>query len=152
MSNIFNVDPTPAPELAGTGQWFNSDGFKLSSLKDKVILIDFWAYGCINCVHVIPHLQGWYDKYSDKGLVVLGVHTPEFDTEKDPENLEHDIEFRKITYQVDQDNDYKTWNAYGIKAWPTTVLIDKQGQIRRIHIGEGEYKETEKAIKQLLEE
>jgi cytochrome c biogenesis protein CcdA/thiol-disulfide isomerase/thioredoxin len=141
-----------APEFVGISKWLNSDPLTIEQLRGKVVLIDFWTYTCINCIRTLPFVTGWYDKYKDQGLVVIGVHTPEFEFEKNTQNVVNAIKQYKINYPVAQDNDYKTWNAYNNQYWPTEYLIDANGKIRRTHSGEGEYDQTELAIKQLLQE
>ncbi|MEK6940392.1 MAG: thioredoxin family protein [Nanoarchaeota archaeon] len=142
-----------APELVGISGFFNSD-YKpsIKDLNGKVILIDFWTYTCINCIHTIPFLNEWHNRYSDKGLVIIGVHTPEFPFEKDANNVQDAIRRFNISYTVVQDNDYATWRAYQNKYWPRKYLIDRNGFIRYDHIGEGAYEETEKVIQELLAE
>ena len=139
-----------APQLIPGGQWFNSEPLKLSDLKGQVVLIDFWTYTCINCIRTLPYLKAWDEKYRDKGLVIIGVHTPEFEFEKNPDNVKKAIADFGLKYAVIQDNDYATWNAYSNRYWPAKYLIDKDGHIRYTHFGEGEYDATEKAIQQLL--
>lgn len=150
---LFNAN-TPAPELTGITKWLNTEGkqIKLSDLKGKVVLIDFWTYTCINCIRTLPHVTSWYDKYNKDGFVVVGVHTPEFEFEKDTNNVANAIKQYNINYPVAQDNNYSTWNAYSNQYWPAHYLIDANGVIRRIHFGEGEYEETEEAIRALLKE
>ena len=141
-----------APEL--TNQvWINSpQPLRLAGLRGKVVLLDMWTFECINCQHVVPYLEGWYQKYSAEGLVVIGNHFPEFPYERDLGNLKDAVKQQGITYPVDQDNDGATWNAYSNKYWPTMYLIDKHGHIRYMTIGEGNYAATEAAIKALLQE
>ncbi|MBI2106356.1 redoxin domain-containing protein [Candidatus Woesearchaeota archaeon] len=141
-----------APELTGISGYFNTDEIKISDLKGKVVLVDFWTYSCINCIRTLPHLVEWDKKYRDMGLVIIGVHTPEFDFEKKPENVQDAIEKFGIEYVVVQDNDYGTWNAYSNRFWPHKYLIDSKGNIRYDHVGEGGYEETEKKIQELLME
>lgn len=148
----FNVTPFQAPELVGLQEWINSEPTTLEELKGKVVLIDFWTYSCINCVRTLPYVQGWYDSYKDDGLVILGIHAPEFAFEKVPENVKTAVADRGLTYPVALDNDFRTWNAYKNRFWPAHYLIDKDGQVRREHFGEGEYDETEAAIRDLLAE
>jgi thiol-disulfide isomerase/thioredoxin len=150
--DYFNVATYKAPELAGLQEWINSDPLTLASLKGKVVLIDFWTYSCINCVRTVPYVQGWYDAYKDDGFVVLGLHAPEFAFEKVPENVHKAVTDRKLTYPIALDNDFTTWRAYKNRFWPAHYLIDKNGQVRREHFGEGEYNETESAIRALLAE
>ena len=141
-----------APELSDIQGWINSDPLTIGQLKGKVVLVDFWTYSCINCIRTLPYLESWYDKYHDKGLVVIGVHTPEFEFEKSYSNVKTAVEKYGIKYAVAQDNNYATWNAFGNKYWPRKYLIDKDGNIRYDHIGEGGYEETETAIRYLLQE
>ena len=148
----FNVDPYPAPELRGTGQWFNSEELKLEELKGKVVLIDFWTYSCINCIRTFPFLKTWHETYKDDGLVIVGVHAPEFQFEKLAKNVQDALNEHGLKYPVVQDNDFKTWAAYKNRFWPAHYLIDKDGDVRREHFGEGEYEETEAAIRDLLAE
>jgi thiol-disulfide isomerase/thioredoxin len=142
---------TVAPELA-TGNWINSDPVKLKDLRGRVVLIEFWTFGCSNCRNTLPFIKSWNDRYREKGLVVIGVHSPEFDDEKNLENVRREIASLGIRYPVVTDNDYQTWTAYNVEAWPTTFLIDKQGRIRWMHVGEGHYEEAERLIQKLLEE
>lgn len=142
----------PAPELILGGQWFNSEPLALTSLRGRVVLIDFWTYTCINCIRTLPYLKSWDEKYRDKGLTIIGVHTPEFEFEKNPKNVEKAIADFGIEYPVMQDNDYATWNAYRNRYWPAKYLVDKDGQIRYTHFGEGGYDESERAIQMLLKE
>ncbi len=147
----------PGIELAGISSYHNlSPDKKTLTLKDlvgkKVILVDFWTYSCINCQRTLPYLTDWYKKYKDQGLEIIGVHTPEFDFEKDPTNVDMAIAKYGIRYPVVQDNDYGTWNAYGNRYWPHHYLIDIDGYIVDDHIGEGGYAETEMKIQELLAE
>ena len=122
------------------------------NIGKKVILIDFWTYSCINCQRTIPYLNSWYEKYKDKGLIIIGVHTPEFDFEKDYNNVKRAVEKFKIKYPVVQDNNFETWSAYGNQYWPRKYLIDIDGFIVYDHIGEGGYDEVEMKIQELLDE
>ncbi len=140
----------PAPELTGIKGWINSEPINITSLKGKVVLVDFWTYSCINCIRTLPYLRSWHEKYSPK-LVIIGVHTPEFEFEKDYNNVKAAVEKYGLKYAIAQDNDYATWKAYGNRYWPRKYLIDKEGNIRFDHIGEGGYEETENAIQQLLD-
>lgn len=139
-----------APEFTGITKWINGDEQKISDLKGKVVLIDFWTYSCINCVRTLPNVTAWYDKYKNDGLVVIGVHTPEFAFERETSNVERAIDRFNINYPVAQDNDYATWNAYSNNAWPASYLIDKEGNIVYKHFGEGNYDVTENNIRKLL--
>jgi len=122
------------------------------SLRGKVVLVDFWTYTCINCIRTLPFVTSWYDKYKDDGFVVIGVHSPEFEFEKNTPNVEGAIKRFGIRYPVPQDNNLATWNAFSNQYWPAEYLIDSRGIIRRTHFGEGEYDQMEKAIQTLLKE
>jgi thiol-disulfide isomerase/thioredoxin len=145
-----------APEFAQISGYVNapnnSSPLTLSSLKGKVVLVDFWTYSCINCIRTIPYLNEWNQKYADKGLVIVGVHSPEFEFEKNYDNVKAAVQRLGITYPVILDSNHGTWNAYGNQYWPRHYLIDSQGYIRDNHIGEGGYDQTEKAIQLLLAE
>ncbi len=116
------------------------------------MLIDFWTYTCINCLRTFPELRAWYERYRDEGLVIVGVHTPEFQFEREEDNVREAVEQNGLEYPVAQDNDYATWNAWGNQYWPAKYLIDAKGNVRYAHFGEGDYAETEKAIRSLLAE
>lgn len=148
----FNVNPYDAPEFRGVSEWINSDPLTLTQLKGKVVLVDFWTYSCINCQRTQPYLNAWHDKYADDGLVVVGMHAPEFAFEKVPENVQRAVREARIEYPVALDNDFSTWQAYHNRFWPAKYLIDKDGLVRYTHFGEGEYKETEQIIQKLLKE
>lgn len=139
-----------APEITGITAWINSPPLTLTELRGKVVLIDFWTYSCINCIRTLPYVEKWYQKYKDEGLVIIGVHTPEFEFEKNEDNVKKAVEHFGITYPVAMDNDYATWKAYNNHYWPAHYLIDKDGIIRMTHFGEGHYAETENAIRELL--
>ena len=141
-----------APELRGIVGWVNSEPLLIQELKGKVVLVDFWTYTCVNCIRTFPYLKLWHAKYADDGLVILGVHTPEFDFEKKTENVRNAVDEYGLDWAVAQDNDYATWNAYQNRYWPAKYLIDKDGIIRYTHFGEGAYTETEEKIRELLEE
>ena len=142
----------PAPELIMGGEWFNSEPLKISDLQGKVVLVDFWTYSCINCQRTFPYLKKWWVSYKDSGFVIIGVHSPEFEFEKNPKNVQKSINDFGITYPVMQDNYFATWKAYKNRYWPAKYLIDAEGQIRYTHFGEGGYDETEKKIQELLTE
>jgi thiol-disulfide isomerase/thioredoxin len=145
-------DLGPAPELAND-TWLNVDSpLRLANLHGKVVLLEMWTFGCINCQNVMPSLKEWHAKYKDDGLVVIGNHFPEFSYEADLASLKDAIARDEIEYAIAQDNDGATWKAYKNHYWPTLYLIDKQGHIRYVHIGEGRYTQTEENIKALLEE
>jgi thiol-disulfide isomerase/thioredoxin len=142
-----------APEFTDTTGYINTPSpVKLADLKGKIVLVHFWTYTCSNCIHTIPYLNNWYQKYSNKGLVIVGVQTPEFDFEKNIGNVKKAVQDFKIKYPVILDNDYVNWNAYGNNYWPRDYLVDNQGLIRYNHIGEGGYEQTEQMIRSLLAE
>jgi cytochrome c biogenesis protein CcdA/thiol-disulfide isomerase/thioredoxin len=144
-----------APEFTDNQKWFNTAGGKpltIDELRGKVVLVDFWTYTCINCIRTLPYIEGWYKKYAGKGLVVVGVHTPEFPFEKSASNVQSAINQRGLTYPVAQDNNFGTWDAYSNQYWPAKYLIDANGKVRYIHFGEGDYAKTETAIRSLLAE
>ncbi|MDW0143860.1 MAG: thioredoxin family protein, partial [Nitrososphaeraceae archaeon] len=141
-----------APEFTGITSYINTNATKLSDLKGKVVLVDFWTYSCINCIRTLPYLVDWNHKYSDKGLVIVGVHSPEFEFEKNIDNVKQAVTRFGIEYPVLLDNDHGTWNAFQNSYWPRKYLVDSEGYIRYDHIGEGGYVETENAIKNLLSE
>lgn len=151
-SKSFLRDEGKAPDFIGISNWLNSAPLALSSLKGKVVLVDFWTYSCINCIRTLPFVTGWYEKYKDQGFVVVGVHTPEFEFEKKTENVGKALKMFQINYPVAQDNSYSTWNNFNNRYWPAKYLIDKNGHLRYSHNGEGQYEETEKAIQSLLTE
>jgi len=144
-----------APEFADTEQWFNTPGdrpLSLRGLRGRVVLIDFWTYTCINCIRTLPYVKAWDERYRDKGLTVIGVHTPEFPFEREAGNVEDAIAQNGLEYPVVQDNEYGTWEAWGNQYWPAKYLIDTKGRVRFAHFGEGEYGKTEAAIRELLAE
>jgi thiol-disulfide isomerase/thioredoxin len=141
-----------APELTDVNGYINSEPITLADLRGKVVLVDFWTYSCINCIRTIPYLNAWHEKYADNGLVIVGVHTPEFEFEKDYNNVKAAVEKFDIKYPVAQDNEKGTWEAYENRYWPRKYLIDNEGYVRYDHIGEGAYAETEKVIQSLLTE
>lgn len=141
-----------APELIPGGQWFNSQPLTLQSLRGKVVLVDFWTYTCINCLRTLPYLKAWQESYADKGLVIIGVHTPEFEFEKNPDNVQRAVRDLGIKYPVVQDNAYATWQAYQNHYWPAKYFIDKDGRVRATHFGEGDYDASEGIIRRLLRE
>ncbi|MDE3071288.1 MAG: cytochrome c biogenesis protein DipZ [Pseudomonadota bacterium] len=138
------------PSLAGATQWLNSPPLSARSLRGKVVLVDFWTYSCINCIRTLPYVRGWADKYRDHGLVVIGVHAPEFAFEKDPANVARAIRELGVDYPVALDNDYAIWQGFNNEYWPAHYFIDAQGRIRHHHFGEGGYHQSEDVIRQLL--
>jgi cytochrome c biogenesis protein CcdA/thiol-disulfide isomerase/thioredoxin len=149
---LFNVSPTPAPEFVGLQSWINSKPLTLSSLKGKVVLVDFWTYSCINCVRTLPYVEKWYETYKDKGFVVVGIQAPEFSFEKVASNVQAAVKQDGLTYPIALDNNLDTWNAFNNQYWPAHYLIDRNGIIRSQHFGEGDYNVTEQAIQKLLGE
>ncbi|MEE8133060.1 MAG: thioredoxin family protein [Nitrososphaerales archaeon] len=141
-----------APELEGINGYINTEPLTIAGLQGEVVVVDFWTYSCINCIRTIPYLNGWYEKYSDDGLVILGVHAPEFEFEKDYNNVKAAVEKFEVGYPVVQDNEMSTWKAYKNNYWPHKYIIDHEGYIRYDHIGEGAYEETESVIQELLKE
>ena len=141
-----------APELTND-IWLNVDApLRIADLRGKVVIVEMWTFGCINCQNVMPSLKEWHARYKDQGLVIIGNHFPEFSFEADLANLKEAIARYEIEYPVAQDNEGATWRAYKNHYWPALYLIDKQGHIRYVHIGEGRYQQTEENIKALLEE
>ena len=150
---VVEADGGPrAPELVGIKAWLNSEPLTVGDLAGKVVLIDFWTYGCANCVRTFPHLRALYANYTDHGLVILGVHTPEYRFEKKLENVREAVTVHSIRWPVALDNDYATWDAYQNHYWPAQYLVDKEGVIRYTHVGEGAYAEIESKVRELLEE
>ena len=145
-------DDGPAPALKGAVAWLNSSPLTPEALKGKVVLVDFWTFSCINCLRTLPYVRAWAEKYRDKGLVVVGVHAPEFAFERDVANVKRAVADLHIDYPVAIDNDYAIWRAFDNQYWPAEYLIDARGHIRHTHFGEGGYDETEKVIQQLLAE
>ena len=143
-------NPYPAPEFAGIQAWLNSNPLTMASLKGKVVLIDFWTYSCINCVRTLPYITKWDRTYRDKGLVIIGVHAPEFEFEKDVANVKNALSAHNIQYPVAIDNKLDTWTAFKNRYWPAHYLIDQQGRVVYTHFGEGNYGETENNIRHLL--
>jgi thiol-disulfide isomerase/thioredoxin len=141
----------PAPEISGQS-WLNSGPVALAELKGKVVLVEFWTFGCYNCRNVEPYVKAWHQKYVDKGLVVIGVHAPEFGYERVVANVQRYVREHAIQYPVAIDNDFNTWKRYNNRYWPAMYLIDKRGIIRYLRVGEGGYQQTEQQIRALLEE
>jgi cytochrome c biogenesis protein CcdA/thiol-disulfide isomerase/thioredoxin len=141
-----------APDFTGTQRWFNSKPLSLAALRGRVVLIDFWTYTCINCIRTLPYLKAWDARYRKAGLTIVGVHSPEFSFEKDAGNVQNAVHSYGIRYPVVQDNNLATWQAWGNQYWPAEYLIDAQGRVRHVHFGEGEYTQSEDAIRSLLAE
>lgn len=141
-----------APEFTGIDKWLNSPPLTLQQLRGKVVLVDFWTYTCINCIHTLPYVKQWNEKYRKQGLALIGVHTPEYPFERDTGNVKTAIARFGISYPVAQDNEYATWNAWGNQYWPAFYLLDRKGRIVYSHFGEGSYAQTEAAIQHALAE
>ncbi len=141
-----------APEFAGTQEWINSEPLSMAGLLGKVVLIDFWTYTCVNCIRTLPFLQEWHERYADDGLVIVGVHTPEFEFEKVFDNVVQATQDEGVAWPVVQDNEFSVWRSYSNRYWPAKYLIDRNGVIQYRHFGEGKYAETEEWIRELLEE
>ena len=143
-----------APDFVGGGPWFNTNGraLALADLRGKVVAVEMWTAGCINCRNVMPDLKKWHAKYFDRGLIIVGVHAPEFSYERSEPYVRTAIAKLGIKYAVVMDNDFRIWRAYNNTYWPSLYLVDKKGIIRYQHFGEGAYDETDRVIRQLLEE
>lgn len=147
-----SADNSPAAHEFASGTWINSDPLTLKGLRGRVVLVDFWTFACYNCRNTLPYVKEWDTRYRDKGLTIVGVHSPELEEERVLENVKRETASLGIRYPVVTDNDYATWRAYDVDAWPTLFLVDKHGRIRWSHVGEGAYEEAEKVIKVLLAE
>ena len=151
---LFGVGRGPvgdrAPEFQGIHNWINSEPLTMEELRGNVVLVDFWTYTCINCIRTLPYLKEWDRKYAGDGLVIVGVHSPEFEFEKDTGNVIDSAGTFGLEYAIAQDNDFETWRAYENRYWPAKYLIDKEGYVRFTHFGEGAYAETEEKIRELL--
>jgi cytochrome c biogenesis protein CcdA/thiol-disulfide isomerase/thioredoxin len=145
-------DYGPAPDFAGISLWLNSGPLALSDLRGQVVLIDFWTYSCVNCLRTLPHLKAWHEAYADDGLVIVGVHTPEFAFERVPGNVRRAVEDLRVPYPVALDNDFETWRAWSNRYWPAKYFVDREGRVRYAHFGEGDYEESERVIRALLAE
>jgi len=140
-----------APNFTGISKWFNSSPISISDLRGKVVLVDFWTYGCYNCVNTLPHVTRLYETYKDKGLVVVGVHTPEFPFERSAGNVQAALVRHGITYPVAMDNDSATWTAWRNQYWPAQYIVDQRGNVVFSHAGEGQYDEIERTVRHLLD-
>ena len=145
------LDASPAPDVASlTTGWLNTAPLTPADLAGKVVLYDLWTFGCVNCQHTVPNLRVWHDRYAAEGLVIVGVHSPEFDYERDPANVAAAPRDQRIAYPVALDPDHRIWSAFDNHYWPSFFLYDRSGARRYTHIGEGAYATTEDAIRQLL--
>jgi thiol-disulfide isomerase/thioredoxin len=140
------------PSLAGASGWLNSPPLTVTDLRGKVVLVNFWTYTCINWLRQLPYVRAWAERYQDDGMVVLGVHTPEFDVERDLDNVRRSVKDLRVDYPVVIDNDYAIWDAFGNRYWPALYFVDAQGQIRHHRFGEGDYEQSEAIIQRLLTE
>ncbi len=145
-------DLGPAPEFKGITAWINSDPLKMASLRGKVVLVHFWTFACINCIHVQPYVKAWYDEYRDDGFVVVGIHTPELSFERDLDNVRQAVADDGVTFPVGFDPRFDTWHAYQNRFWPGFWFVDREGIIRHVHYGEGDYAASEAVIRELLAE
>jgi thiol-disulfide isomerase/thioredoxin len=141
----------PAPEILND-TWLNSQSLRLADLRGKVVMVEFWTFGCINCKRMMPYVRQWHDAYASEGLVIIGVHTPEFPYEKEINNVQAGMEQQGVIWPVAIDNEWATWRAYGNQYWPAAYFIDKAGNIRLLKIGEGNYEYAERVIQALLAE
>jgi thiol-disulfide isomerase/thioredoxin len=147
-----NGSGAPAPDFQGIVDWENSQPLRLSALRGKVVLVDFWTYSCINCQHTFPYLRKWYRAYKDQGFVLVGVHSPEFEFEKSIPNIRQAIRRYDVEWPVAVDSNMATWTLYSNQYWPADYFIDKDGRVRNVHFGEGEYDTDERIIRALLAE
>ncbi len=153
-SEALEILDVPAAELAGVTGWINSEPTTIAELNEqnRVVLIDFWTYTCVNCIRTMPFLREWHQKYGERGLTILGVHAPEFEFEKDPNNVQDAVQRFELAYPIVQDNEMTTWRAFANQFWPAKYLIGANGNLRYRHFGEGAYVETEKHIRAALED
>jgi cytochrome c biogenesis protein CcdA/thiol-disulfide isomerase/thioredoxin len=152
LNQTIDVSDSAKPDLSGATAWINSAPLTFAALRGKVVLVDFWTYSCINCLRTLPYIKAWNEKYKDSGLVIIGVHTPEFPFEKDEANVRKAVKDLGVAYPVAMDNDYKIWRSFNNEYWPADYFIDAGGNIRFHHFGEGSYEESEKWIRTLLQE
>ena len=142
----------PAPELAGISDWINSPPLTMAGLRGRVVLVEFWTFACSNCQAVQPHVVEWYDRYAADGLVVLAVHTPELSFERDVNNVRNAVKQSGLRYPIAIDPSYTTWDLYGNRYWPAFYFVDRQGHVRHVHYGEGDYDGSDAVIRTLLAE
>ena len=140
----------PAPDFAGITAWINSDPLTIASLRGKVVLVEFWTFECINCIHVQPYVKAWYDRYASAGLVIVGVHSPELSFERDIGNVRTAVTQDGLHFPIAFDPSFATWNAYRNSYWPAFYFVDRSGQIRHTHFGEGDYAGSEQVLRELL--
>jgi thiol-disulfide isomerase/thioredoxin len=152
LEDLFSSRSGPMPSLEGGTGWVNTPPITRESLRGKVVLVDFWTYSCINCLRTLPYVKAWAQKYKDAGLVVVGVHTPEFGFERSNANVQRAVRHLEVTFPVVADGERRIWTAFATQAWPTMVLVDAQGRVRSRQVGEGAYEDTERTIQRLLRE
>ena len=145
-------DEGPMPDLDGAVAWLNSPPLSNKALRGKVVLVNFWTYSCINSLRELPYMKAWAAKYKDAGLVVIGVHAPEFGFEKDPANVKNAVSDLKVAYPIPIDSSHSIWSAFRNEYWPADYFVDAKGRIRYHHFGEGEYAKSERVIQALLRE
>jgi thiol-disulfide isomerase/thioredoxin len=148
--SLFGVRETHLPGFEGATGWLNSEPLTPDDLRGKVVLVDFWTYTCINWLRTLGYVRAWWEKYADQGLVVVGVHTPEFPFERDVENIREAVKDMRVEYPVAIDSDYRVWNAFANSHWPAVYIADAEGKIRHHQFGEGGYEECERVIQRLL--
>ena len=151
FSSISFAKGNSAPDITSP-TWINSQPLKMEELRGKVVMVEFWTFGCWNCRNIEPYVKQWYKKYEKDGLVVIAVHSPEFDHEKEIDRVKDYVEDNNISYAVPIDNEFRNWRRYHNRYWPTLYVIDKKGTIQYTRIGEGAYEQTEKTIQRLLAE
>lgn len=150
-ADVSNLPVGPKlPSLDAAEGWINSDPLSKADLRDKVVVYDFWTYSCVNCVRTLPHLEAWYDRYADDGLVIVGIHSPEFEFEKDHDNVRDAVARLHVNYPVALDDNMAIWNQFSNQYWPAKYITDRRGRVRYLHFGEGSYAETESVIRKLL--
>jgi len=148
-----NIEDDKAPKIKNSGKWINTDkDLTMIDLRGKVVLIEFWTFGCYNCTNTLPYLKEWYEKYKSDDFEIIGIHCPEFDNERNFDNVRSSVGELGIKYPVLTDNDFSVWAKYDVHAWPTIFIIDKTGEIRYKKVGEGKYDKTENMIQTLLNE
>jgi thiol-disulfide isomerase/thioredoxin len=152
FDGLFSARTDRMPSLEGGTGWVNAPPLTREALRGKVVLVDFWTYSCINCLRTLPYVKAWAQKYKDAGLVVVGVHTPEFGFERSTANVQRAVRHLDVTFPVVADGERRIWTAFGTRAWPTMVLVDAKGQVRARQVGEGAYEDTERTIQRLLRE
>src|SRR5215813_11181214 len=154
LHGFFNVQPAASElmSLERANEWLNSPPLTASALRGKVVLVDFWTYTCINWLRTLPYVRAWSEKYRDQGLVVIGVHAPEFSFEKDLGNVRRSVKDLRVDYPVAVDNDHVIWRAFSNQYWPALYFVDAQGRVRHHHFGEGSYEQSEMIIQKLLAE